>query len=218
MFEALWPNNKPCVIIASIGRSGSTLVFNTLKKEAKKTLWRKKSGLTPTLADAKLKTGTICKTHDFPDALVNVTKPVKAVFIFGSTLESAMSVHSCVDRFGPDWVAQHFKHLKSDGHANELFDYDALGLAKQVKSWSTFDSVPTLCVRYDALWRRAAEIAEFTNYNFELPEFKPRTEKQLNNVLLEKAQEIYGPLDDVVMALPEIFLASSSMAPQVSKL
>lgn len=127
-------------------------------------------------------------------------------------------MHSCVDRFGPDWVALHFKHLKSDGHASELFQYDALGLAKQVKSWSTFDAVPTLCVRYDALWRRAAQIAEFTNYNFELPEFEPRTGKSLNNAMLEKAQEVYGPLDDVVMNLPEIFFASPSMAAQVSKL
>lgn len=216
--RSLWPNRKPCVIVASIGRSGSSIVTGRLKRSAK-TVWLKKTAwFSPTLATAPLLPGTICKTHDLPDALTDRTEAVKALFIFGSTLDSALSVQSCIQRYGPDWGITHLKHLKSTGHIDDLFKYDVGGLGAQIKSWATFDGTPTLCVRYDALWDNTAEISRFTGYRFKLPVFKQRSPKQFDDTTMAQARRIYGPIDDIVMKLPPVFMAGPHMADQVAGL
>lgn len=206
------------MIVASIGRSGSSLVTHTLRKSAKN-VWRRKTGrFADTLATAPLLPGTICKTHDYPDALKERSETVKALFIFGSTLDSALSVHSRGDRQGGNWVAAHLKHLKSTGQPDDLFKYDVGGFGAQIKSWATFDGVPTLCVRYDALWDHADEIGRFTGYKFKLPPFKARTPKQIDDTQMAQARAVYGPLDDIVMKLPTLFMAGPHMADQVAEL
>lgn len=218
MRKSIFPNTRPCIIVASIGRSGSTLVSKTLKQSAQ-TIWRDRPyEFAASLSKAKLKRGTICKTHDYPAALTGKTGKAKALFIFGSTLDSAISVHSCIDRFGQDWIARHLKHLQSTGHIDDLFNYDVLMLAPQIKAWATFDSVPTLCVRYDRLWDHADQIAAFTGYKFDLPAFEERASKTLGDALMAKARKLYDPLDDIVMKLPAIFTAGPNMASQVAGL
>lgn len=216
--KSLWPNTRPCVIVASIGRSGSTLVTGQLRKSAK-TIWRNKTAqFYPTLATAELSRGTICKTHDYPDALKAREEPVKPLFIFGSTLDSALSVHSCKTRFSPNWVDDHLRHLKSTGHQDDLFKWDICGMGPQIKSWATFDGVPTLCVRYDALWDHIKDIRRFTGYRFKLPAFAPRPPKQIDDALMADARRVYEPIDDIVMKLPTLFMAGPDMAPQVAGL
>ena len=211
-------NKRPCIIVASIGRSGSTLTTKTLTAAAQ-TIWRDRpSEFAASLSKAKLARGTICKTHDYPAALTGRTGKAKALFIFGSTIDSVISVHSCIDRKGPEWIDRHLKHLQSDGHIDDLFNYDVLMLGPQIKTWATFDGIPTLCVRYDKLWDHAAEIAAFTGYDFDLPAFEQRTPKTLDDGLMAKARQLYEPLDDIVMKLPTIFTAGSHMAPQVAGL
>lgn len=218
MTPSLWPNNKPCVLVASIGRSGSTLAADTLSRQAR-TIWKRKPALfQESLALAPLELGTICKTHDYPEALRGRTEPVKALFLFGSTLDAAVSVHNCLGRLGSDWVKLHFEHMKSKGKAEELFHYDVLGMAKQIKAWSTFDAVPTMSVRYDALWKHSERIADFTGYRFVLPEFRARVGREIEERLTMRAKEVYGPIDEIIMKLPEIFQSGPSMARYVSDL
>ncbi|KUJ76237.1 hypothetical protein AVO45_13080 [Ruegeria marisrubri] len=210
---------RPCIVVASNGRSGSTLTYAALRKARNRRFWWKKQGFPfdARLKDAPLEPGTVTKTHDFPDALRGRDN-VKVVFCFGSARDSALSVYSAMERYGPDWIADHFYHLHAKGGFDDLFRYDVLRQAEQVRAWATFEDVPVLCVHYDAIWRRQKDIAEFTGLNFTPPERKERAPKQIPQDLLRAASEVYDPIDAVLAELPEMFLSSKEMAGAVSKL
>lgn len=204
---------KPCVIVASMGRSGSTLCFSTLQKSAKTILNRHPARFEASLARARLFRGTIVKTHDYPDALQGRREAVKVLFIFGSTYDAALSVYDCRARYGANWVEQHFMNCKSDATFDDLFRFDALGMAQQIKEWSVFDDVPVLCVRLDALWQHAADIARFTGYALDLPPKQARVEKKIPEDLRQRARTVYAPLDEEIAKLPDLFTAGPEMVP-----
>ncbi|MDZ7709748.1 MAG: hypothetical protein U5K36_06430 [Roseovarius sp.] len=86
-------------------------------------------------------------------------------------------------------------------------------MAQQIKEWSVFDEVPVLCVRLDALWRHAGDIARFTGYAFDLPPKQARIEKNIPEDLRQRAHTVYAPLDEEIAKLPDLFMAGPEMAP-----
>ncbi|SLN21715.1 hypothetical protein ROA7450_00786 [Roseovarius albus] len=224
-------SRKPCVIVASMGRSGSTMLTQSLSALARKQ-WHGPLGTVfgirpeyddvftfeESLADAPLTPGIICKTHDYPDDLRQATRDFRAVYIFGSAYESALSVHSCLDRRGADWVEEHFRHLKSTSNIAHLFDCDALNMARNLASWATFDAATVLCIRYETLWDRVDQVAEFTGYRFQPPPFEKRAPKAIEPDLAAKAHAVYDPIDAIIETLPDIFMSGPEMTDQVSAL
>lgn len=201
-----------------MGRSGSTLCFSTLQKAARTILNRNPARFEPSLSRATLGRGTIVKTHDYPDALNARRKPVKVLFIFGSTYEASLSVNSCESRFGADWVAEHFRNCKSPYGIDDLFEFDALGMAQQVREWSVFDHVPVLCVRFDALWEHARTIASFTGYPFDPPKKQPRVTHSISDYQRQCAKAVYDPLDNEINKLPKLFVAAPEMGSFLERL
>ncbi len=206
--------------MASNGRSGSTLMYEALREaRVQDTWWKKKAGtiFEPRLDQASLSYGTVVKTHDFPDALRG-RRDVKVVFCFGPTRDSALSVYSTLERFGADWVEEHLYHMNAKGPFEDLFKYDVLRQAEQVREWATFEEVPVLCVHYDAIWRRQKDISEFIGLEFELPDRVGREPKQVSEEILAAASNVYDPIDAVLSELPEVFLASRKFKPIVDRL
>ena len=210
----LWPR-KPAIIVASMGRSGSTLCYAALRAAAMGRLGRDPAYFAPSLARTRLRRGQIVKTHDYPDALAARRAPAKALFIFGSTYAAALSVHACRARDGAAWVAQHFANCKSTASPDDLFHRDALGMAQQVRAWAVTDALPVLCVRYDALWDSLPRIARFTGYPLRLPEKTPRARGDLPEHLRRRAEAVYRPLDAILDRLPDAFVAGPGMQPQI---
>jgi hypothetical protein len=206
---------KPCVIVASMGRSGSTLCFSTLNRSARTWLVRNPARFEPSLSRASLRRGTIIKTHDYPDGLRTRDTIAKVLFIFGSTCEAALSVYTCKDRFGADWVAEHFRNCKSPFAFDDLLEFDALGMTQQIKAWSVFDQVPVLCVRFDALWAYSDDIARFTGYPFDLPPRQTRASQSVPEDVRQRARAVYAPLDEKIARLPDLFMAGPEMAPRL---
>ncbi len=201
--------NDPCIIVASNGRSGSTLMFDALWAACKRRHWfrRPTASFQESLASAPLTAGSLVKTHDYPDGLRG-RENVKVLFCFGPTKASALSVYSAVERYGRDWVNQHFEHLHAKGPFDDLFKYDVLNQVEQLKQWGTFQEVPVLCLSYDAIWRRQNDVEDFLHLKFTLPERVERARKSIPDDLLAKASQVYDPIDEVVAELPELFLAS----------
>lgn len=205
-------SRNPCVIVASMGRSGSTLTFSILSKAARTWLNRNPGLFCASLDEAPFKRGTIIKTHDYPGALrARHHEAVRVLFVFGATYDAALSVYSCRDRLGVEWVAEHFRNCKSPAGFDDLFRFDALGMAQQIKEWSVFDQVPVMCVRLDALWQHAADIARFTGYTFDLPPKRARIDHVVPEDLKQRAQAVYAPLDEEIDKLPDLFMAGPNM-------
>ncbi|GAW33892.1 hypothetical protein RA2_00937 [Roseovarius sp. A-2] len=210
----LW-RRKPAIIVASMGRSGSTLCYAALREAAMGRFGRDPAYFAPSLARARLRRGQIVKTHDYPDALPARRAPCKALFIFGSTYAAALSLHVCRTRDGAVWVAQHFANCKSTASPDDLFARDALGMAQQVKAWTVTEALPVLCLRYEALWDSVPRIARFTGYPLHLPPKTPRATPDLPESLRQRAEAVYRPLDAILDRLPDAFVAGPEMQPHV---
>lgn len=208
------PAKQPCIIVSSNGRSGSTLMFDALRRINK----RKTRALFEARLDkAALAPDTIVKTHDFPAALSGRTH-VKTLFCFGSSRDSALSVYSALDRFGREWVDEHFYNLNASGSVEELFERDVLNQAEQIRQWATFEDTPVMCLNYDAIWTAKPEIESFLGLKFNLPERVQRTPKSIPQDIQTKASTVYDPIDAVIRELPGVFMASKSYATLLDKL
>jgi hypothetical protein len=72
--------NRPAILVASMGRSGSTVTYLALIKAAQNRGQADARTLAWTLADDPLPPAKIIKTHDFPEGLR--TRPEKTRTIF----------------------------------------------------------------------------------------------------------------------------------------
>ncbi len=216
------PQNAPknCVIVASNGRSGSTLTFLALADTLKEIdpLSAKRVDFVARLSDTEFYTPCVYKTHDFPQPLSTWPENTRVVFCFGPTKDSAFSVYSAMERYGADWIDQHFYHLHATGTFDELFERDVLQQARQIREWVTFEDVPVLCVRYDALWDHQDTISRFTGLDFTPPKRRERTPKDIPEEFKASADQLYDPIDEVIDQLPECFIASAQYSSVVNKL
>ncbi|WP_170751695.1 hypothetical protein [Ruegeria lacuscaerulensis] len=177
-----------------------------------------RSAFVARLKDAEFKAPFIYKTHDFPQALLEWPAETRVVFCFGSTKDSAFSVYSAKERYGEDWIRQHFYHLRATGEYCDLFQRDILQQAKQIKEWAVFEGVPVLCVHYDAIWDHQNDISEFTGLKMKLPKRERRAPKEIPTELRSAASQVYDSIDEIVEELPRCFIASPKFADIVAKL
>lgn len=211
---------KHRVIVASNGRAGSTLTYSALMEGLNKTDPRpvKRARFVPRLAHAEHSAPCLFKTHDFPAALGAWPEATRAVFCFGNTQDSALSVYSAKSRYGDEWVTEHFEHLQATGSFDELFERDVLQQARQVKEWAIFEQVPVLCVHYDALWDHEETVSDFTGIAFKAPPRRARVAKDIPSDLRQAAERLYGPIDALINQLPKCFVAGPQYKGLVSKL
>ncbi|WP_170436174.1 hypothetical protein [Ruegeria arenilitoris] len=222
LIQSLSSGSKPdkCIIVASNGRSGSTLTYQAIREAL---ALRDSSAANSSRFVARLKEATfeaplVYKTHDFPDALAKKPCNVRVLFCFGSAKDSAFSVYSAMDRYGAEWVSKHFYNLHATGTFDDLFKKDVLQQARQIKEWATFEDVPVMCVHYDAIWDYKAEISEFIGMEFQPPARKDREPKRIPDDLCLAANQVYDPIDRVIGELPKVFLASKEYKETVDKL
>ena len=153
-----------------------------------------------TLRDADFSRGVTYKTHDYPDALAG-REQVKAIFIYGSALESARSAYS----LGDEWMSEHAVHLKRPGVTrNDLRSRDALGFLDQATAWFGFAAVPTLCVRYEALWDHVQDLCAFTGLPLALPTRGERSAKVLPADIEHDLAAVFAPIDAKLAELPTL--------------
>ena len=176
-------SKRPPIFVASIGRSGSTLMYKTISKSLAKERFRfLPSGLGAKLAGGgmwsnykKLINGVVYKTHLMPKDLQK-HKKAKIIFLFSTPSDVVLSVISNKSRLGNKWISKHFKHLKVEGKFNDLSTKDILKIEEQIESWKSIKGLQRIILRYEKIWDYQSEIEDFLNLKLNFPNRKNRKE------------------------------------------
>lgn len=208
------PSRLPAVVVASMGRAGSTLVFEAIRHAlARRRFGPMADGLSPftydslwSLSGAAVRPGIVYKTHDYPHSL-QCDSDVKGVFLFGRPSDAVISVFQCQQRYGDAWVRAHFQHLQSDRTLESLLSEDGLGIEAQIDAWRTTGAMPVLGLRYETLWDHADDLSAFLDLDVRLPEKRARTAGTagLPDGLVDRIRRKYAALDEWVEGLDDIF-------------
>ncbi|WP_303704774.1 hypothetical protein [Celeribacter baekdonensis] len=217
--QQLLPSDKNPIIVSSFGRAGSTLVYNALVDAMAEYRFGYRTRITKalshdtawTIAEKNFKEGVIYKSHDFPSQNLS-DQGVRAVFLFGSAVEAALSVNLMLETRGKAWVKSHFKHLKRPVNMENLLTHDSLGIYDQAFSWFGCTTSPVLCLNYDALWDNEDFLSDFTGLNVKLPIKIKRAPKDFPKATIKQAEHTYSSIDYALKKLPAAFYASSEYA------
>jgi len=183
IFLALKPfrgNDRPCTLVASNGRSASTMLTNAIADSLllshrfpSRTLVRR-FARKPTRHH--LAPGTVVKTHaDFAPEFDSAS--CKSVYIFGDPRDSVASVHHALSTRGEAWVRRHLRNLDSGDKVADLLNRDALRQYENMKSWTQGDN-GALKIRYESLWENVEEIRDYLCMpDLELPKRVARQSK-----------------------------------------
>jgi len=220
--KVILPSRQPATLVASMGRSGSTLVYNSIVKGvATKRFGARGPALSGVvrdvawdLSDRAFRRGRVYKTHDLPAGLSAGSSP-KAVFLFGRASDAVRSLYRCETVYGPDWIKAHFRHLSAQGCLAEIAEKDILQFSAQLDDWLSFEGVPVLALRYESLWSSGAEalLSTYIGVPVKLPARKARQSANLN--LGETEAQIcatYKALDARTANLPDIIANTKARA------
>ena len=209
------PSDRPGIIQASYGRSGSTMMYNALAEAMSQARFGRTRPFvwdeSWTLGEKTLRKGIVYKTHDYPQAIAG-RDDLRCVFVFGAATDAALSVIAQEDTRGRDWIDDHLDHLKAPGSYDDILTEDSLGIARQLEAWSTFDGAPVLCLRYEGLWDNLEAIRDFAEVPVTLPPRRPRAEKPASADVTDAIRAVYGPIDRMLDRLPDVFRAGPEMA------
>ncbi len=213
------PTRADAIVITSFGRAGSTLVFDAVTEALARARFGTDASFAqritrdPAFADdlGHLHPGVVYKSHRYPNVLEGRER-VRAVFLFGSTMDAALSVHAQKSLRGEGWVKQHFEHLQRPYRYDALLSEDVLGFREQCIAWMGYQKAPVLCMRYEGLWDNQDKLSKFCGLDISLPPRRERDKKQVDATLLDAAKGIYGPIDDDLARLPDCFEAAPEYA------
>ena len=208
------PTNIDKIVVASFGRAGSTLVFDALIAAVARKRFNSDAYLPRKivkdyafdLSSEKLRPGVVYKTHDYPKHLLG-QEGVRAVFLFGSATDAALSARIQMSIRGETWVRKHFQHLRRPYRFEDLLREDVLGFHEQCVAWMGFTYAQVLCLRYECLWDNATTLSQFTGLDVRLPARRARNANQVSPDQKVLAHETYGPLDFKLAQLPDAFIA-----------
>lgn len=205
------PSRFAPIVVASMGRSGSTLVHDAICRglgaarfgSSAHVATRLTAGYAWDLHTARLRPGVAYKTHALAEDMPAQPR-VKVVFVFGSPVDAAVSVLHARARFGDDWIAAHFGHLRANGGLTELPDRDVLRFADQLDGWTALRDHPVMALKYESLWAHEAALSEFLGFSVTLPPRRARRPKATPPDVLERLKATYGALDARIEAMPGV--------------
>ena len=201
------------IIIASSGRSGSTMLYYSLADSLilKKLhlnsnnivahyIKRLCTGFVKRIKTLPNEPYLVCKTHDIYD---NPPKSnYKYIFIYGDPLDSAMSVEKEVNKKGLGWFLKHQKYLRAFGNYDDLYRKDIHNYKGQIENWLNQRKKNIFCVDYDDLWSEVDLLSKFVGFEVRLPPRRPRQDKipididEINENLFDQLKSIKDNLKD----------------------
>lgn len=204
------PSRYHAVVVASMGRSGSTLVYDAIADGMAMARFGRSSGAARRIVRdiawdldmCALTPGVVYKTHALAEELPS-HRPCKIVFVFGPASDAAISVLSCDRRHGPDWTAEHFRHMRARGSLEELARRDVLRFEEQIDGWLGRSGSMVLALRYDGLWSHADTLSDFVGFPVRFPARRLRNSLgDVEAVTIERIRSCYARLDARIAALP----------------
>ncbi|AHM03738.1 hypothetical protein roselon_01350 [Roseibacterium elongatum DSM 19469] len=205
------PTSLPPVIVASMGRSGSTLVHDALCQAVTRARFPaalQGQGLRIVTDQAwdldarPFAPGIVYKTHGLAEELPDHSG-AKVVFLFGSATDAALSVLACRDHYGDRWIRDHFAHLRASGPFEELGDRDVLRFGDQLDGWIGKTGTPRMILHYDALWDTEEALSRFVGVPVTLPARRARSGATAADAETRaRFAASYAELDARIAALP----------------
>ena len=211
--------NTNILLVASLGRSGSTMLFRALSAASIKVgvrrvkrvmaravrshLWR----LDPDIMEQ----GIIYKTHDVPPKDKRIDS-LKCVYLFADPYDVIPSVVRKTETSGCGWLKRHADHLGGElDSVKELFEGDVLDLEGNFDAWTSVEHCDLFAVRYDSVWDYQAKLSEFVGFTVELPPRRARksSPKDLTCSQRKKMRATYRSLHEKVCGTDVIVRQSS---------
>jgi hypothetical protein len=192
-------SNSP-VVVASMGRSGSTMLAKSIAKSASiigslyddKPLIRKGGG---NFHGLKKRDGVIYKTHGYPPN--KYRKVTKYVYIYDDPYLVVSSMYRKVRNKGDIWIKKHANNLEVKKQVtHEFLKEDCLELEKHFDSWCKFDAPNKLITSLDQVWKNKSEISKFLEFELQLPKKRKRKSsiKCLPKSKRKKVKKVYKNL------------------------
>jgi hypothetical protein len=208
------PSRYAPIVVASMGRAGSTLVHDSLCSGMAAARFPYAQGIgirivrdyAWNLGEVRLYNGVVYKTHALAQELPPDSK-ARVVFLYGRASNAVLSVLSCNERYGSEWIEAHFEHLRAQGSLEELPTKDVLRIEEQVNGWLSGTRQPVLGLRYETLWDHIGVLSDFAGFPVTLPQRRPRSGalsvgEATRNVVMRS----YASLDERINKLPDYVL------------
>lgn len=171
------------MIISSLGRCGSTLLFENLDKFVFKSFLRDIK-YTPNEA--------IIKTHDYPPN--NLPYYCKCIFLFGNPYDIVTTSYKKI--ITQEEGEQHFLNFHVDSskeYQEQILNKDVLQLEKLFDAWYQKQNYPLLTLRYETMWDHIDDIRKYVDDStFDLPPKRERkVYKECENMDVESMKQTY---------------------------
>jgi len=185
------------LVLASMGRCGSTLLFKALGANFDRIKF-----------DKDLKSiyddGTLVKTHDFAlDEMQNY----KAIYLFGDPRDVAISAHTK----GKVNTNKHYSHMhasmnykKARGRDQSFFNKDTLRLSDNFNSWYKQQSCPLITIKYETLYDNLDVLNDFLGFEVILPPHRQRSTNWSTHPKSKILSETYEKLIKQIEAADQI--------------
>lgn len=196
-------------IIASTGRSGSTMLFNSMIKS-----FRMKFGI-PNLGrvvdnmygtfvecpNLTRKIQPIYKTHCLPNEID--FNQSRTLFIYSCPIENVKSVYLRTKKDGINWFHEHQKNLRGVGEFKNIFKDDILNYKTQIGLWLSIKHENCRVVNLKDLWDEQVELSEFLDLDLRIPNKRPRLaddtmlDNQFSSQFYNEMKSFYTQIDNV---------------------
>lgn len=200
------------VIVGSLGRAGSTLLFRAITRLDTFYDLSQKSRFRRDVFKEALEDHCVYKTHDYPPESLSVG--VKVIWTFADPFDVVASVKAIVSgeddsfgEYGVNFIEEHFRNLRADpADIDKLLDRDAMNLERHFDRWYRPQGFDCLVVRYETMWNNIEKMRSFLDLPLSLPPQRERKHKfsDFTPSEKEKVRKVYGGLREKIMKADDI--------------
>jgi hypothetical protein len=162
-------------IVASSGRTGTTVMCNSIKKALKgqeyKLATTKQIQKTP-------RWNHVTKTHGYPPQ--QLSNQSRLLFLFGNPYDSVCSyvrIVRTLGESGEDFIKEAIRLTAKNNNVSieDIFIKDIFQIEKRFDAFYRNHQYPVMTIKYETMWDFQAEIADFLEIpSFRLPNYRQR--------------------------------------------
>lgn len=196
------------IIIAGLGRCGTTVVQKSIKKSCKvksSRVFIDSFNMCPSLQKNQL-----YKTHAFP-AQYELPDHVKVIFLFGNPMDIVLSVNN---KFNTNRLKLHYHHLESPYYKEHynIIHQDTLQLEKQFKAWHQKQKFDFCSIKYETLFSSATQnkLNDYLGFKIKFPKFAKRKNDWTKDEQKSSLEKTYGNLNQQILKADNFKLWTSA--------
>ena len=194
------------IIVNGLGRCGTTMLFDRIRRTRKSRFRQPRFGFRVTFEDIPFDTAGTWKTHALPPAPGVVPAEARVIYLFGNPMDIAVSTHWKIN----SWGEQHHCNMGSDRFEpnNQVLREDSLDMAGHFAAWYAPQAFPLLTIRYESLWspEAGAALDAFLGFELRLSTYRERERSWATHPEKETVEAAYGELAQTIDAADDVRL------------